>query len=166
MKGWKAFKIFVKLCKKQGIDIDEYAIDNGEEIKKEIESPLIQMNVIDETLENVHHIDFHNSYPAGLCNTHPEFRKVIEPLYNNRKTHPENKDILNCVIGYMQSISRCKARWAHLSRDAIKDNNIRIYALTLNLLGNGNKIIGYNTDGIWYQGKVYHNKEEGPNLGQ
>ena len=167
MQGYKAWKIFNKLCLENGIDLEKYAIDNGEEVKKEIEKPLIQMNVLNETLENVHHIDFHNSYPAGLCNTHPEFRKVIEPLYKARKTHPENKDILNCVVGYMQSLDRCKARWAHLSKDAIHDNNTRIFALVLNLKGNGNRIIGFNTDGIWYQGKIYHNhREEGPELGQ
>ena len=33
-------------------------------------------------LTNVHHIDFHNSYPAGLVNTHPEFKDVITFLYN------------------------------------------------------------------------------------
>jgi hypothetical protein len=166
MQGWKAWKIFNELCAKNNINLDDYAIDNGEEVKQTIESPLINMRVLDETLTNVHHIDYHNSYPAGLCNTHPEFYKIINPLYETRNIHPENKDILNCVIGYMQSVKSCKAKWAHLSRDAISDNNTRILSLALTLEGNGRKIIGFNTDGIWYQGKIYHGKGEGQKLGE
>lgn len=168
MYGRQAFAIFKKKCAENGIDLESYAIDNGEEVKKEIEKPYIKFGspfVQDRIYENAHHIDFHNSYPAGLCNTHPEFRAVIEPLYKGRKEHPEYKQVLNLTVGFMQSIPCTKARWAHLSKDAIADNNRRIEELTKRLRESGHIILSYNTDGIWYIGDIYHGEGEGSNLG-
>lgn len=174
MYGWEAFSRFKYLCEKAGINLDDYAdnnFDHAMEIKNSIPKPKICMGDdmwIDKTISNAHHIDFHNSYPAGLCNTHPEFRKVIEPLYNERHKHPENKLILNATIGYMQSaMPQVRARWAKLSRDAIKNNNDRIDTLAQTLEDEGYTIIAYNTDGIWYTGgKPYHGDGEGSALGQ
>lgn len=171
MRGMTAFQKFMKKCLEQGIDLHDYEIENGEEVKLTIPSPKISMKFImskdDAGLENCHHLDFHNSYPAGLCNTHPEFRPIIEPIYETRKTNPENKAILNLTIGYMQSLMpRVKARWAHLSKDAIVDNNNRIDELSKRLTASGRDVIGYNTDGIWYQGEIYHGEGEGTKLGE
>ena len=30
----------------------------------------------------------------------------------------------------------------------------------------GRIVISYNTDGVWYDGEIYHGEGEGPNLGQ
>lgn len=169
LNGRQAFVAFKALLKKSGIDLDEYAIDNGEEVKKTIPQYLIKAtnkNNFDKVLENCHHIDFHNSFPAGLCNTHPEFRPVIEKLYEERKTKPINKAILNYSIGFFQSVKGCQARWAHLSRDAIVDNNNRIMDLCDKLVESNRKILLLNTDGIWYQGEVYHGEGEGKRLGE
>lgn len=167
--GSRAFKKFKDLCSKYKINLDDYEIDNGEEVKKEIEKPLIYFK--DEykycVTENVHHLDFHSSYPAGLAITHREFIPVIQELYDGRKKKPTYKAILNETIGYMQSKSCCGAKWAHLSRDAIKNNNDRIRALTKELEEHGYVILGYNTDGIWYQGKrPYRNEMCGSELGK
>lgn len=167
----KAWLYMIEKLENAGIDIYDYKIDNGLEVKKTIESPLIYMNQYmsekERGLENCHHIDFHNSYPAGLCNTHEEFRKVIEPIYKDRKTNKINKTILNEFIGCMQSDKYpWYAQWSHLSRDAIKDNNTRIKNLAFQLELTGHKILGFNTDGIWYQGKIYHGQGEGTNLGE
>lgn len=166
-----AFEAFEDKCEEYGINLDDYKIENGAEVKKDIPRPFIKMydlrTVDDKPLENVHHIDFHNSYPAGLANTHPEFRPVIEEFYSLRKHDPVYKAVLNYTIGKMQSLKWYdKAEWAHLAKDAIEDNNNRILDLSLALELGGRKIIGYNTDGIWYQGEVYHGIGEGPALGQ
>lgn len=172
MAPYKAWNIFNDCCISNGIDLNNYKIDNGMEIKKEIPKPLINMkyhmNENDKGLTNVHHIDFHNSYPAGLCNTHPEFRDIIEPMYKLRKIKPEYKFVLNCVIGCMQSSKKnWKAQWAHLSRDAIKDNNYRVTFLAKLIEISGGEIIGFNTDGIWYRRPTpYHGANEGDELGQ
>lgn len=171
LTGTDAFMIFSRHCLEHGINLQDYSVENGLEIKSTIPAPKIfmrfEMREDEPGLENCHHIDFHNSYPAGLCNTHPEFRPVIEPIYKERKTKPENKIILNCAIGFMHSPhKRVKARWAHLAKDAIVDNNNRIDKLADELRASGRFILGYNTDGIWYQGEIFHGEGEGKDLGQ
>lgn len=167
---YKAFKMFEDECFENGIILSSYAIDNGKEVKEEIPKPRIYIpeKFRDVVLENVHHIDFHSSYPAGLANTHPEFRPIIEKFYNGRKEHPEYKGVLNYTIGMMQSLNvkPISAKYAHLSKDAIEDNNNRIDTMTRNLILSHREVIGYNTDGIWYQGEIYHDENEGTKLGQ
>ena len=168
MSGRKAFTEFKKLLLKDGIDLEDYAIENGEEVKAEIEKPLIGAVrdwMYDVLYEGVNHIDFHSSYPAGLANTHPEFRKTLEKIYKKRNEENMCKNILNFSIGFMQSLGGCSARWAHLSRDAIKDNNDRVRELARRLDKSGRLVISFNTDGIWYRGPVFHGKGEGDNMG-
>ena len=167
--GSKAFIEFKKILKTHNINLDDYAIDNGEEVKNEIEKYNISMEsafYLNRIIKNAHHIDFHSSFPAGLVNTHPEFKEAITEIYKNRKVNEINKFILNSSIGYMQSVKCCKAKWAHLSRDAINDNNERIRELASRLRRAGCIILAYNTDGIWYTGKIYHGIGEGKELGQ
>lgn len=169
MSGRKAFTLFKRFMLKKGIDLDEYVIDNGPEVKNTIEKPLIGASCnlfYDHTFEGVNHIDFHNSYAGGLANTHPEFREALLELYEKRKTKEEYKDIMNFSIGFMQSLGGCGARWAHLSRDAIKDNNERVKNLSKRLEKSGRIVLSYNTDGIWYKGPVFHGSGEGPSMGE
>lgn len=174
MWGVTAFRKFKDYCREFGINLDDYE-DNDRAHAMAVKSTIPKLKVcmaddmwIDKTVSVAHHIDFHNSFPAGLCNTHPEFRPVVEFLYNGRREHPENKEILNKSLGYMQSpSSQVRARWSQLSHDAIQDNNNRIDALAQQLIDAGYIIIAYNTDGIWYAGdKPYHGEGEGPALGQ
>ena len=169
LTGWKSFLTFKKLCAKYDIDLDSYAIDNGAEVKKDIEPYIIDFGANTKKHEiyfDAHHLDFHSSFPSGLIITHPEFTPVITELYNGRKQNPEYKYILNSTIGYMQSQDCCKAKWAHLSRDAINNNNKRIRDLAQRLIETGHEILAYNTDGIWYTGDVYHDENEGKKLTQ
>ena len=169
MSGRKAFTLFKRILLKHGIDLDEYAIENGKEIKEQIECPLIgakRRMFYDRTFEKVNHIDFHSSYAGGLANSHPEFREVLNELYAKREEKKEYKNILNFSIGFMQSIAGCNARWAHLSRDAIKDNNERVKNLAKKLEKAGRMVLSFNTDGIWYKGAVYHGEGEGEGLGE
>ena len=167
--GHQAFIAFKKELASDGIYLDDYIISNGADVKKEIPKYIIKLErqtFCDMTFNNCHHIDFHNSFPAGLVNTHKEFEKTISRLYAKRKEKPINKAILNYSIGYMQSISCCGAKWAHLSKDAITDNNARIEELAEKLKTSGRLVISYNTDGIWYSGEIYHGTGEGKLLGQ
>lgn len=171
MSGRKAFEKFMKILSKNGIDLDKYALDTKEalEYKEAIPMPLIHLcdeKFKDLTLERVHHIDFHSSYPAGLINTHKEFENVIRTIYNEREIKKENKAILNYSIGYMQSIQCCGAKWSHLSNDAITDNNFRVLTLANKLRRSGRTPILFNTDGVWYQGEIYHGEGEGEDIGQ
>ena len=166
ISGWKAFRLFSDKCKEYGIDLEQYKIPNGKEIKETIEKPLIFFKNYDKVYKRVNHIDFHNSYPAGLVRTHPEFKEVVQYFYERRKEDPTNKMVLNATIGYMQSLQCCDAAWSYLSRDAIKDNNDRIRELATRIALSGRYILGYNTDGIWYQGDPYKGEGEGKELGE
>lgn len=169
MSGKKAFTVFKRLLLKDGVDLETLAIDNGSEVKKEIEHYLVKPYhrfFIDKTYNNAHHIDFHSSFAGGLANTHPEFRKTLEWLYENREKDEVNKNILNFSIGYMQSIQGCKAKWAHLSKDAISDNNKRLLDIVKRLEESGRTVLLLNTDGVWYNGPIYHGEGEGTGLGQ
>ena len=168
MSGREAFQKFKEILKKYKINLDDYAIDNGLEVKQEIEKPLIKMDnpaYKDCIFENVHHIDFHNSYPGGLANTHPEFKEPIEYCYNKRHDDPIYKAILNFSIGFMQS-QWCGYQFAHLSKDAISDNNRRIREVADKLRQSGRIILSFNTDGIWYKGDIYHGELEGDAIGE
>lgn len=169
LSGRQAFFMFKEFIKKFNIDMEKYSINNGEIVHKSIEKPLISLeheNVRrDRIFNGVHHVDFHNSYPAGLVNTHPEFKEGIEYLYKNRDRKPEYKDLLNYTIGFFHS-KFCGYKYAQLAKDAIADSNKRVLELAKRIEKAGRVILLYNTDGFWYYGKIYHGEGEGENLGQ
>lgn len=164
---------FTKLKKeflKDGIDITKYYIENGLEIKKQIEAAPIEVKhapIINRTVKNAHHIDFHSSYPAGLANAYPELRPTLERLFVNRHKKQDYKAILNLSIGFFQS-KIFGYKLSHLTKAAIDDNNKRIKNLTSELEESGRLILAFNTDGIWYAGDVFHSSsgDEGEDLGQ
>ena len=178
MAGKEAFQRFTsKLKSISNIDIWDYKTADGIEYKRnnaptyiiDVDESLNRpTNSIDEALtwENVHHLDFHNSFPAGLANTCPEFRKTIEFFYNNRKSHPEYKGVLNSLIGVMWSEHFYGACFSPLAIAAINDNNNRLMEITKRLEESDRVPLLWNTDGIWYAGDVYHGEGEGNNLGE
>lgn len=172
----EAWKKFIEICEKHNINMEDYAIttEEGLKIKEEIPEPYIsmkyEMKETDEPLYNVHHIDYHSSYPSGLVNKYPAFRPVIQEIYNLRKTDPSNSELYKCILNFV--ISGCtqskyhpwKRRWTHIARDVRIDNNNRLDYLTILLEMSGREIIGYNTDGIWYRGEIFHGPGEGDNI--
>ena len=168
--GRKAFATFKEVCQSFGLNLDDYAItpQEGLKAKEQIDSLLIQFHrpgFANKIFTNVHHLDFRSSFPTGLINTHPEFREVVQHIYDNRfKDNDKFKMVLNASIGMMQS-RMMQNRWAHLARDAILDNNNRVRAMADKLLKAGNIVLLYNTDGIWYCGDIYHDDQEGDGLG-
>lgn len=176
MVGKQAFTLFTgKFKSLTGKSIDEYWRSDGLEIRKSVPkyrieaSPIVrETNVIEEaqTFYPCHHIDFHNSFPAGLANTHPEFRSTIEYFYERRNEHPEYKGCLNSLIGIFWSTHHKSAGYAQLAKDAISDNNARLSDITSRLEKSGRIPLLWNTDGVWYQGKPFHGRGEGSKLGE
>lgn len=170
LSGKQAFFKFREILKEKfNLNLEDFQEPDGELINHTIEKPLIFMRhesiTANKTFENVHHIDFHNSYPAGLANTHPEFKEAITYLYENRYKHPEYKDLLNFTIGFMHS-KFVKYAYSQLAKDAIGDSNKRVMALAKRVELSGARILLFNTDGFWYQGEVFHGKGEGKALGE
>ena len=174
-----AFSTFKSICKKFNIDLDTYKIDNGKEVKEQIEKTMIHMAENGLTGSNkvfiANHIDINSAWPAALTRLHPEFKGPIEYIYQKKEEESKKgvdssqniyKAILNYSIGWMQSIDHCGAQWAHLSRDAINENNRYMRELSQILTDSGRYVLAYNTDGIWYVGDLYHGEGEGSGLGQ
>lgn len=175
ISGSEAFKRFKTICKRHKIDLNNYIEKDKEKAKmnkESIEKPYIRFyneNVEkkykDKAISDCHHLDYHSSYMTGLVRKYPEFKEVVEEIYAKRKTNNlYYKAILNMTQGYMQS-TLCGLKWAHLSKAMIEDNNRRLDYLTECLLKNGDEIILYNTDGIWYKGPIYHGEDEGSGIG-
>lgn len=171
--GSQAFRELKRLLKLDGVDLDDYVIPNGPEVKKTIPSTYIQLRlpmIAGRTFEHCYHADWNSSFAAGLAHYHPEFAPTLNKIYDERKKRLVNKSILTHSIGYMQSEPCCGARWAHLSRDAIRYNNEIVEALSEKIIASGYYLLAWNTDGIWYQdlsGKgAYHDELEGTALGQ
>lgn len=162
---------FVKDCNKlAGINISDYALDEdtGIQVKKEVPKPIIKVCnpvFINKTFDNCHHIDFNSSYPSALVKHYPEFMPVIKNWYDHRKTDKDAKqDLVNitgCMYGYTTQY-----KYSHLAKTMIQDNNDRIYEMCTRLSKAGRMPIAINTDGIWYAGDIYHDDNEGKDLGQ
>ena len=165
----QAYKTFYKECLTKYICLEDYYItkEEGLEIKQKIEKYIVKAEpkYIGKELNNVHHIDFHSSFMSGLAITHPEFYPVVAKLYEERKTKPYNKEILNYTIGWFQS-EYIGYKLAHLAKDAINNNNDRIRKLTAELIKKGRIPVLWNTDGIWYLGEEYHGFGEGDGIGE
>lgn len=146
-----------ELKAKLGINLADYKIsrEEGIEIKKEIEKPLICMgreSWKDLTWEHVNHLDINSSYPAGLSNAYPEFTPLIQEWYQKKKSgHVQYKAYLNLVIGTMQS-PHCGYKYAHLSKVAIAANNEKVKSMAKYVHDHNGIVLLYNTDGFWYIG--------------
>lgn len=153
--------------------------ETGKQIKSEIESPLIctcNDDYIGQEFDNCHHIDANSAYASRISEEIPELRPMYEYAYDHRKENNDlYKHVLTNSIGCMQSefcididngFKASPYQLAELSKIAINGNNRWIETMQMKLLLAGRKPLMINTDGIWYQGDVYHDRNEGHKLGQ
>lgn len=181
LTGREAFKTMVSEFKKDGINIYDYAIENGEEVKKTINKPLIDLDdnmMVNKTYKHVNHLDLHSAYPSGLIKSFPELKPTIERIYNNRKNSEKDKDLklrLDASMGYFQS-SYCTAFkfpgkhyvLAHLAKAGVNWCRETIEKLAKELKAQNKQILAYNTDGIWFvdEKNNFHSKLIGDGLGK
>ena len=171
ISGMQAFWKFSDVCKKHGINIQDYRerdIEKAKQNKSEIEKyqKKVLSNVyLHKPIENVYHIDLNSSFMANLSRQYNEFKPVAEELYKNRKKQPIYKGVMTNTIGYFQSEFHNYA-WAHLSKAAVNGNNEQVRNLIERLKESGRIPILINTDGIWYTGERYTDENEGNELGQ
>lgn len=169
VQGRQAFNKFQKDCETMGIDLHYHWVpeDVGWEIKQTIEKPYIDVlspSFLDREIDNVHHLDINSSYPAGLAESHPEFRPLIQKYYESRKVNRDYKAILNLTIGFMQS-KYCDYAYSALSRDAIEVNNTKVRQMTEWLMDQGRIVLLRNTDGIWFKGESLADLFDSTDLG-
>lgn len=196
ISGRTAFNRFKKELAKDGINIEDYATKDpaeAEKINAQIRKPRIKMYYKNEDIneapvfEKAVHLDFHKAYMSYLGISHPEFQPTIERLYKEAKKKNDTtiKSIFTHFIGFCHSkiINR---RYVTLAKDAINAFNEKMDEI-IEDMGKDFRIIGFNTDGIWYQARhVFQSvlfedrwqpnhsypitqrcrKDYGPNLGQ
>lgn len=167
--GRESFNIFKRMCKKYGINLDDYAVtkEEGIEINKQITKPDIRLfdSFIMErkTIYNVCHLDFHKFYMSGLMKARPEFKEVIQAIASKAKLDKKYKTVLAATIGYFHSPA-CGYKYAQLAKDAI-NKAYEDYYKVMDELSKERKIIATNTDGIWYKGAEWHGIFESEELG-
>lgn len=168
ISGRQAFEEFTKNCKKHGVKLTDFAENDrvkAEANKNSIEKVRIEMIKAFRGIElqGVNHLDLNSSYLSGMCVAYPQLRPAIEWMYEHRKDNVNLKSVMVASAGYFQS-EWCKYKYAHLAAAGIAWNNRQIERLTQALVDSGRIIVGYNTDGIWYKGPVYHDEFEGSGL--
>ena len=171
INGHRAFVKFLEVCRKFDAKIDDLRIssEEGEAVKTLIPSPIIDISegVQDQTIYNVHHIDIHSSHMAGVAKAFPQLYPAINYCYENRHGAPIYKHILTHTWGYMQSqYSPVYYQFSHLSKYGIEFTNNTVNDLTKRLTESGRRVLMHNTDGIWYEGEIYHGEGEGKALGE
>lgn len=156
ISGSNAFKYFTEELAKDGIDIKKYYIDNGREVKESIPKPLIGCTnklFYDKTFDNCHHLDINQAYPYAMTLMIPEWTQTIQRLYEKRKTSAKYKAILNYSYGYFQA-KHWGAKLAHISKFCVQHTIDALMSWTSIIEANNGTVLGYNTDGIWYQGEL------------
>lgn len=150
-RGRNAFRILAKELKKDGVILKNLAIDNGLEVKATIPKQRIGSVVsFERTYTNVHHCDINHAYPAGMMREFPELRPTFERLAELRKTSPEIKNVFNMSQGVFQS-KIVGYQYSHIAKAGYVYTNEMLDIMSKKLEDSGYRIIGYNTDGIWYQ---------------
>ena len=160
---------------------EDNAVDSeeGQLEKKQIEPPLIKVvneDYLGKEFDNCHHIDANSSYASRIAEVYKELKPMYDYIYSKRKENNGYfKHVLTNSIGCMQSkycvdpSNGFKTKPYALSKFAkiaINGNNRYINNLLLKLVLSGRKPLLINTDGIWYQGDVYHDRDEGIELGE
>lgn len=183
VSGIKAVKTIYKKAKDFEIDLSKYACNSPEEgkaIKEEIDRPEIDdyclRNKDYAEFDNVHHLDLVSSYASRIIEEYPELKPLYEYMYDRRKEYDEYyKHVLTNSIGCMQS-PYCPSLdntshtspylFSKLAKIAVNNTAKLIREYVLKLAMSGRRVLLTNTDGIWYQGDIYHDSREGINLGQ
>ena len=162
ISGRDSFQRFRAELKKDGVDIENFAIDNGKELKSTIDfgNPVIQFNesIKDKVIVNVHHIDMASAYMYFAGVYHPEWEKTIRRIYDLRKSNSIYKHILTHACGFFQSqycvLNGHGYALADVASFAIRSTAIAVKKMAKGLTNYGFKILAFNTDGVWFCGDL------------
>lgn len=157
--GKQAYNQLKKTLREFDINLDDYAITDGKEVKESIKRPDIRIlsNVpTGQIINHVYHLDFNSSYASRIVEKHPELKKAYEYIYSKRKENNGYfKHVLTNSIGYMQSefcvINGNRYALSNLSKIAIDGTAEIVQDYLIKLMIRGYKPLLTNTDGIWYQ---------------
>lgn len=179
ISGKAAVREIYRLAKELNIDLSKYKVDSeqGEKIKETINAPHIKIYGATGLVHcGVHHLDLNSSYASRIVEKYPEFEPLYNEMYNKR--HQKNeyyKHVLTNHIGCWQSPycpdvdnkgKLSPYQFANLSKVAVNGTYEMICKYVEKLKEAGREVLLTNTDGIWYKGDLYHDENEGTQLGQ
>lgn len=163
-------KRLIKKCNDYEIDLEQYANSKEEGMlaAKMIHKP--EVRVVDAKIAdnsdseniyygNIHHLDFHKFYPSGIAMLHPEFRAPFAALIAD-----DDKEALDIGTRYLAS-KYANYQYAKLIKEGINFMYERFFQVADDMKKSGRTILAFNTDGIWYQGDIYHGIYEGKGMG-
>lgn len=178
VSGKKALREIYKIAKQFNLDLTKYKVDKdtGLALKNEIEKPHIEMyGAAGIIYSNVHHLDLKSSYASRICEVYEEFKPVYNYIFGKRyENNNYYKHVLTNSIGCMQSqycpdfenpSKIAPYQFAGLAKIAVNYTRHLIEKYIKILKDNNRKILLTNTDGIWYQGEIFHDENEGDQLG-
>ena len=179
VSGKESVRTIYKVAKELNINLSKYAIDKetGKSVKETIHSPHIKQYCASGIVyTNVHHLDFHSSHWSRLIEKEPNLQPIAEYMYMRRKQKNKYyKHVLTNSYGCMQS-EYCPDvnnagkiapyQFANLSKIMCDGTYYIVEEYVEKLIKSGRRPLLTNTDGIWYQGDLYHDENEGPNLCQ
>lgn len=162
ISGRDSFNRFRAELKKDGVNIEDFAIDNGKELKSTVDfgNPVIQFDesIKNKTIENAHHVDMASAYMYFAGIYHPEWEKTIRKIYELRKSNSIFKHILTHTCGYFQSqfciLNGRGYALADVASFAIRSTAIAVKKMAKELSNYGFKILAFNTDGVWFCGDL------------
>ena len=162
ISGRDSFQRFRAELKKDGVDIENFAIGNGKELKSTVDfgNPVIQFDesIKDKTIENAHHVDMASAYMYFAGIYHPEWEKTIRRIYDLRKSDSIYKHILTHACGFFQSqyciLNGHGYALADVASFAIRNTAIAVKKMAKELTNYGFKILAFNTDGVWFHGDL------------
>ena len=178
--GRDSFQKFRAELKKDGVNIEDFAISNGKELKMcaDFGKPAIEFDtaIRDKTIENAHHVDISSAYMYFAGIYHPEWMPTIEKIFEKRKTNYIYKHLLTHCCGFFQSqycvLNGHGYALADVASYAIRETAFAVKKMGKTLQNYGFKVLAYNTDGVWFSGdlkrfpndelrKLYQEKEIG-----
>lgn len=162
ISGRDSFQRFRAELKRDGVDIENFAIGNGKELKSTIDfgNPVIQFDesLKDKVIDNVHHVDMASAYMYFAGIYHPEWEKTIRRIYDLRKSDSIYKHILTHACGFFQSqyciLQGHGYALADVASFAIRSTAIAVKKMAKELTNYGFKILAFNTDGVWFHGDL------------
>ena len=148
--GHKAYCKLRRELAKDEVDISNWFITNGKELKETIPMPMIKLMILPNVrYTNVYHLDINSAYPYAMTQLIPEWTKTIERIYKGRASNKMNKSVLVMSYGWFQS-SYFGYKLAQVSKYCIEFTENYLMNLTKRIEEHGS-VIAYNTDGIWFQ---------------
>ena len=162
---------FAPIAASKGIIV----VDNSAQWRMDPDVPLIVPEVNPEALKDIKKGIIANPNCSTIQAMVP-LKPLYENMYNQRHEKDEYyKHVLTNHIGCWQSeycpdVSNAGKlapyQFANLSKIAVNETRHLIEKYIVELRKAGRKVLLTNTDGIWYQGELFHDENEGSSLGQ